>query len=64
MKLQNYMTLKEIEATYGVKVDTVRSYITRKLVIPLDKRHKIGNQWFVDRKFAEEKWGGRKWKNM
>lgn len=60
MKLQNYMTLKEIEEVYGISTATIRTYIMREKVIPKEKRYKIGNQWFVDRKFAEEKWGGIK----
>lgn len=56
MDMSDLMTLKEIEAKYGVKTRTVQSYITRDQVIPSDKKIKIGRQWFVDRKFAEEKW--------
>lgn len=52
-----FMTLKEIEEKYGVKKSTVKAYLTRGEVIPNDKKIKIGNQWFTEREFAENKWG-------
>lgn len=60
MELKSLMTLSEIEETYGVRSDTIRSYITRGQVIPENKRVKIGEMWFIDRKFAEEKWARRR----
>lgn len=51
-----FMTLKEIEETYGVKKNTLKAYLTRGEVIPDDKKIKIGNQWFIEREFSEKKW--------
>lgn len=59
MKFEDYMTLKEIEESFGVKADTIRNYINRDQVIPKEKIIKIGRQWFIDRNFATEKWGGQ-----
>ena len=51
------MTLKEVEEEYKVAPTTLRAYISRGKVIPEDKKVKLGNQWLIERKFAEEKWG-------
>lgn len=60
MDLTKLITLKEIEEKYGVKPATIRSYVNREKVIPEDKILKIGSLWFIDRAFAEEKWGNKK----
>lgn len=57
MRLEDYMTLKEIEESFGVKSDTLRNYIKRNQVIPKEKIIKVGRQWFIERIFANEKWG-------
>ena len=54
---RNLLTLNEVQERYGIKPDTIRSYITRGEVIPQDKIVKIGRQWFIDSVFAAEKWG-------
>lgn len=60
MKLEDYMTLKEIEEDYGVKAETIRNYIRRNQVIPKEKLFKLGRQWLIDRTFAKEKWETKK----
>lgn len=57
MELKKWMTINELSEKYGVVPATIRNYIKRNQVIPEKKRIKIGRQWFIDRKFAEEKWG-------
>ena len=54
------LTLNEVQEQFGVKPDTIRSYITRGEVIPQDKIVKIGRQWFIDSVFASEKWGQKR----
>lgn len=54
---RSLLTLNEINERYGIKPDTIRSYIARGEVIPKDKIVKIGRQWFIDSVFAAEKWG-------
>lgn len=63
MKLENYMTLKDIENEFGVKTRTVQAYILRGQVIPEDKKIKIGRQWFIDKAFAKGKWGNNEENN-
>ena len=57
---RNLLTLNEVQERYGIKPDTIRSYITRGEVIPQDKLIKIGRQWFIDSVFASEKWGQKR----
>lgn len=57
MNLNKALTLLQVSEQYNIKRNTLLSYISRNQVIPEDKKIKIGNQWFIDRDFAEEKWG-------
>lgn len=59
--MRDWLTLKEVEEAYeGIKADTLRSYITRKTVIPEREHQKMGNQWFVSKKWVDEKYKRRK----
>lgn len=55
--LKDYMTLKEVEEKYDVRADTLRSYITRKQVIPPDQIIKVGKIWYINREWIENKYG-------
>lgn len=59
MKLEDYFTLKQLEEAYGIKPSTIRNYIMRDQVVPEGKAIKVGYQWFVEKNFAEEKWGNK-----
>ena len=59
-KMRDWLTLKEVEEAYeSIKADTLRSYITRKTVIPEQCYQKLGNQWFVKKSWIEKKYKRR-----
>lgn len=57
---KSYITLKDAGKEYDVKADTLRSYITRKQVIPEGKAVKLGRQWFISREWMDENYEKRK----
>ena len=59
MRLDDYLTLKQVEEAYSIKPSTIRNYMMRDQVVPEGKAIKVGNQWFVEKNFAEEKWGNK-----
>ncbi len=54
--LKDWMTLKEIEALYGIKPATIRVYILRGQVIPDDALYKLGNTWLVKKTWVQKKY--------
>lgn len=57
---KNYYTLREIEEIYGVKVNTLTSYISRGVVIPDEVKGKIGGIWAISKEWVDTKYGKNK----
>lgn len=57
---KNYYTLREIEELYGVKVNTLTSYIARGVVIPDEVKGKIGGIWAISKEWVDMKYGHKK----
>lgn len=57
MRVEDIMTLAQVEQEYGVKADTLRSYIARGQVIPRHKLLKVGENWCIEKRWVRQKYG-------